>query len=81
MQESWDLLLLGQNVVGTFGIWDNSLFFWDTYAKGIGTKCHWDNLPVGRKVLGQFSQDDLVIGTKGWMDISLSEKNSSGRTG
>ena len=37
---SWDLLLLGQNVVGTFGIWDNSLFYGDTYA-------------LGQKVLGQ----------------------------
>ena len=54
---SWDIWLLGQNVVGTFGIWDNSLFLGQICigTKGIGTKCHWDNSPVGRKVLGQFS--------------------------
>ena len=61
-------MILGQNVVGTFGFWDKmylGLLAFGTIhfflgqicigTKGIGTKCHWDNLPLGRKVLGQFS--------------------------
>ena len=63
---SWDLLLLGQNVVGTYAIgtkciWD--IWFlgqisgiWDIFGtKGIGTKCQWDNSPRGKGSVGQFS--------------------------
>ena len=61
-----DLLLLGQNVVGTYGFWDKMYlghlafgtnhwilgYFWD---KGIGTKCQWDKLPRGKGSVGQFT--------------------------
>ena len=68
---SWDLWFLGQNVVGTFGLWDNSLFFGThmTYALGqkvlgqnvigtiyLGAQCQWDNSPRGQSSLGQFTQ-------------------------
>ena len=43
----WDIWLLGQNVIGTFGIWDNSLFF--------GTHMHWDKRYWDKMSLGQFT--------------------------
>ena len=52
---SWDLLLLGQNVVGTFGIWDNSLFF--------GTDMHWDKRHWDKMSLGQFTCGQKGFGT------------------
>ena len=52
---SWDIWLLGQNVVGTFGIWDNSLFF--------GTDMHWDKKYWDKMSLGQFTCGQKVFGT------------------
>ena len=52
---SWDIWLLGQNVVGTFGIWDNSLFF--------GTDMHWDKRHWDKMSLGQFTCGQKGFGT------------------
>ena len=52
---SWDIWLLGQNVVGTFGIWDNSLFF--------GTDMHWDKRQWDKMSLGQFTCGQKGFGT------------------
>ena len=46
---------MGQNVVGTFGIWDNSLFF--------GTDMHWDKKYWDKMSLGQFTCGQKVFGT------------------
>ena len=59
---SWDIWLLGQNVVGTFGIWDNSLFFgthmhWD--------KRYWDKMSLGQFTCGQKGFGTILLGTKG----------------
>ena len=59
---SWDIWLLGQNVVGTFGIWDNSLFFgtdmhWD--------KRHWDKMSLGQFTCGQKGFGTILLGKKG----------------
>ena len=52
---SWDLWFLGQNVVGTFGLWDNSPFF--------GTHMHWDKRYWDKMTLGQFTYCLHIIGT------------------
>ena len=43
----WDLWLMGQNVFGTFGLWDNSLFF--------GTHMHWDKRYWDKMSVGQIT--------------------------
>ena len=52
---SWDMWLFGRNVVGTFGIWDNSLFF--------GTDMHWDKRQWDKMSLGQFTCGQKGFGT------------------
>ena len=48
---SWDLWPLGQNVGGTFGVWDKSLDFRIILGQNVlgtihlGAKSQWDNSP------------------------------------
>ena len=75
---SWDFWHLGQNVVGTFGIWDNSLFF--------GTDMHWDKKYWDKMSLGQFTCGQKVFGTihllsKSHWDNSLGDTVSCIKTG
>ncbi len=55
---SWDLLPLGQNVVGTLGIWDKYLDFL---------------IFLGQKVLGQNVSGTNYLGAKGQWDNSPSD--------
>ena len=55
---SWDLLLLGQNVFGTFGVWDKSLDF---------------RIFLGQKALGQNVSGTNYLRGKGQWDKSPSD--------
>ena len=52
---SWDIWLLGQNVFGTFGVWDKSLDF---------------GIFLGQKALGQNVSGTILLGGKGQWDNS-----------
>ena len=52
---NWDFWSLGQNVIGTFGLWDNLPFF--------GTHMHWDKRYWDKMILGQFTYCLHIIGT------------------
>ena len=54
---SWDIQCLGQNVGGTFGVWDKSLDF---------------RIFLGQKALGQNVFGTIHLGAKGQWDNSPS---------
>ena len=54
-KSSWDLLLLGQNVFGTFDVWDKSLGF---------------GIFLGQKALGQNVRGTNYLRGKGQWDNS-----------